>query len=92
MRLDFGGPPVRFPFLASIGKMTDVFLFLRVHGDHRLPLALQCFDLFVDALKLCLSVRMIGPFLCFAVRLQAIAQRIEQPVDRPLTDPMPLGG
>jgi len=90
--LPFGGPSARFPFLSPLGKGAEIFFLLRVHRDHREVFLLPPLDVAVKAEKLGVPLRMIRPFLRFAVRLQALAQGLQPPVPRALTDRMALVG
>ena len=90
--LPFGGPSARFPFLSPLGKGAELFFLLRVQRDHREGFLLHPLDVAVNAEKRGVPIRMIRPFWRFAVRLQAIAQSLQQPVPRALTDRMALVG
>ena len=90
--LHFGGPSARFPFLSPLGKVAQILFLLRVYRDHREFFLLPPLDLAVNEETLGVPLRMIRPFLRFAVRLQAIAQGLQQPVHRALTDRMALVG
>lgn len=65
--------------------------FERVYaGDrnYRLPQGLEGAYPPVDVLELCIAVSMLGAFQRLAVGLQAVAQLVQQPVDRPLAHRM----
>jgi hypothetical protein len=90
IRLHWGGPSLRFPFAARLGEIPQIFLLRRIHREHRAFVPLKPLDVAVAEQKLRVPIRMTRPFLRFAVRLQTLAQDLQEPIDCTLTDRMSL--
>jgi hypothetical protein len=71
-------------------ELPHQLLFLGIDRHDRLPLALERLDPPVEGLKLRVAIRMLAALERLAVGLQAIAQRMEEAIDRPFADGMPL--
>ena len=69
LRLSF---PV--PLATSILEIPHLFLFLAIHGNHRLTPPLKLLTLTVDVLELAIPIRMGGALLGLAQSLQAVSQ------------------
>ena len=79
---------VRTPRPTRVLEGSDKLLFLRVHRHHRLALPLENQHPAVDVDELRVPVRMLISLQRLAVRLQAVAQLVQQPVHRAFADPV----
>ena len=78
------------PFPTAVAVPADQFLLLSVHRNHRLSLALERLHASAQVPELRVPVGMLPPFERLAVRLQAVAQLVQQAVHRALADLAPL--
>ena len=76
------------PLPPRIAEIPDQFLLLRIHRDDRLPRLLKGTDLLVDVLELGVAIRVVFAFPGLPVRLEAVADLLEQATDRVVADPM----
>src|ERR1019366_678428 len=72
MHLDRFGLTLRPPFAAPILIVPHLFLLFRVYGNCWLATMQEFGRLRIDVFKLRIAVRMRGPLLRLAVRLQAV--------------------
>ena len=79
---------MRFP--PAILEVPDQLLLLRVDRDHRLPLGQKRVGGRIDVLELRVTIRVAGPLLTFAGRLQPVPQLMQQPADGRRTHSPPL--
>ena len=82
------GVTARTPLPPRIFERADELLFLRVHRHHRLAPPLKSSHPAVDVVELRVPVWMLLPLQRLTVRLQAVTQRVQQPVHRTLADAM----
>ena len=80
--------PLRTPLPAPVAILSNQLLFLGVNRNYWLPQGLEGAPPPVDMLELRIAVRMLGAFQRLAVGLQAVAQLVQQPVDRTLAHRM----
>src|SRR5262249_51304349 len=88
--LDSSGLPLRFPLLARMSEIPDVFLLFRVHRDAGLPAPLELLPPPSDELKLGIPIRMVHPFLRLAIALQGVTEANQEAIDRALAHLMAL--
>ncbi len=79
---------LRPPFPAAVAEGADKLLFLRVDRDDRLAQLLEGPHPAVNAPELRVAVRMPAALNRLAAGLQAVAEGVQQPVDRALADRM----
>jgi len=91
MAVDLLGLPVRVPLLAAIAVRAYEFFLLGINRYDRLPPLLEGLSPPINVLKLRIPVRMVAALERLAVGLETVAQIMEESMDRPLTDRMPLG-
>lgn len=77
--------------MTAMAVLAHKFLLLGINRHNGLPLLLKDLGSPINVLELRLSIRMVAALERLAVRLEPIAQIMEEAVDRPLTDHMPLG-
>jgi hypothetical protein len=78
MSLDSNGLPVAPPRASGILIIANVFLLFGVDGKCGLVGSLLRFDTAPDVLKLRIAVRMLFALDGLAIRLQAVARRLQQ--------------
>src|ERR1700740_275850 len=83
-------PPGRPP-PAAMARAAHPLLLLGIDRHHGLPLPLERLDPPVDVPELGIPVRVVLALDRLAVGLEAVAQVVEEAVDRSLADGMPSG-
>src|SRR3989304_22269 len=76
--VDLWGLAFPEPLLSSIGKVSDQFLLLGVHGNDRLSGAHLLGHTGVDVFKLRIAIRMLLAFNRLAITLEAVAHPMQQ--------------
>src|SRR5580658_1867052 len=71
----------RAPLLATVGEISDEFLLLGVHGDHRLTGTLKAPRLRVDVLELLVAIGVFRALAHLARPLQAVLHAVQQLAD-----------
>src|SRR3989442_12409661 len=91
MAVDLLGLPVRVPLLAAIAVRAYEFFLLGINRYDRLPPLLEGLNPPIHVLKLRIPARMVAALEGLAVGLETVAQIMEESIDGPLTDRIPLG-
>ena len=91
MDVDLLGLPVEVPLLTAIAVLAHQFLLLGINRYDGLLLVLEDLGSPINVLELRIPVRVVAALERLAVGLETVAQSMEESVDRPLTDRMPLG-
>ena len=82
---------LRTPGPPPVLEVADQFLLLGVHRNDRLALSLGPSDLVVEIVKLGVPIRVLGAFFRLAIRLQRVAELVQQSVDEARTHRMAQG-
>ena len=82
---------LRSPLAPRILEVADQLFLLRVHRDDRVSLRLMVAHLIIEVGELGIPIRVRGAFLCLAIRLQRVAQVMQQSRNHPGTHRMPHG-
>ena len=83
------GVLLRPPLFSRVFEVTHQLLFLCIHGNHRLTIALEATNLPIDMSKLLIAVRMVRPLARFLVCLKAIACGRQELRNQLIADSMP---
>ena len=91
MDLHLLGLSLGLPLPPAIAVLAHKLFLLGIDRDHGLALPLERLGPAVDVLELGIPIRVTSALDRLAVGLEAVAQVMEEAVDRPLTDRMALG-
>ena len=87
---------LRPPLPATVLELSDQLLLLGIHRNDRMTLLLSTAHLLVEVVELRIPTRVLGAFGALAVRLQGVAELVQQLVDHTMTHRVPrrlqLGG
>jgi hypothetical protein len=83
---------LRVPFTPAVLEIPEDFLLFGIDRNRRVVPILETSHLVVDVLKLSVAVRVLRSFTRFAVTLQAVIGRVQQPSHRRIADRMALIG